>query len=103
MPNLHKELELGAKAKRLLDDEIYQTAFNGVRQAIHDKWAASPIRDVEGQNQLRLMLKLLGDLEANIVEIANTGTLSEIQIEQEKTLAKRAKEYALNLINGRGY
>jgi hypothetical protein len=90
-PNINKEAELGAKAEALLRDETYQNAVRSVREGIHIRWAASPITDVEGQHELRLMLKLLDDIEANIAEVVSTGKLAAVQIEQERAKEKRKK------------
>jgi hypothetical protein len=81
-PNVYKEAEMGGKAEALLRDETYQNAVRSVREGIHLKWAASPVTDYEGQHELRLMLKLLDDIEANIAEAARTGKLAAVQIEQ---------------------
>ncbi len=59
-----EELARGARAARLLSDPIFDDAFKVVEQAIMDLWAQSPIRDLEGQQLLRLELKLLGDVRA---------------------------------------
>ena len=83
-PNVFKESELGARAEALLRDETYQNAVRSVREGIHLKWANSPVADVEGQHELRLMLKLLDDIESNIFEVVRTGKLAAAQIEQEK-------------------
>lgn len=81
--NTQAELDRGFKAQQLLDNEIYQESIQTVREAILSQWAESPIRDHEGQHELRLMLKLLNDLTANIKTVADTGKLAQIQIERE--------------------
>jgi hypothetical protein len=93
--NLHADLEKGGRADQLIKSEAYQDAFKGVRQAILETWASSPIRDSEGQHELRLMLKLLEDLNGHIVSMVNTGKLAAAQIQHEnkaKEMAKRAIE-----------
>lgn len=82
--SLEKDAEVGRQAEMLLDNPIYRDSMFAVRDAIITAWQASPIRDTEGQHELRLMLKLLGDLEANIKRVAETGKLAKLQIEQEK-------------------
>ena len=77
------ELDRGFKAQQLLDNEIYQESIQTVRDAIIAQWSESPIRDHEGQHELRLMLKLLNDLTANIKTVADTGKLAQIQVERE--------------------
>jgi hypothetical protein len=87
--NAQEEIERGGKAQRLIDDEMYIESMAGVREAIIKQWEACPIRDKEGQHELKLMLKLLSDLQANIKTIADTGKLAQINIEREKSLLRR--------------
>jgi hypothetical protein len=69
--NPEADVTRGAKAQALLQNEIYQDAWKNVRNAIHEKWELSPVRDLEGQQQLHLMLKLLNDLQS-VFELAVT-------------------------------
>ena len=89
--SLEKESERGYQAQLLLDNPIYQESIQAVREAIFASWAASPVRDVDGQHELKLMLKLLGDLTANIKMVAETGKLAKIEIERQKTLLQKVK------------
>lgn len=88
-----KEAEQGRKAELLLDNPIYKDSIEAVREAIIAQWQACPIRDKEGQHELKLMLKLLNDLTANIRLVAETGKLAKLQIDQ--SLGRRAR----NLLN----
>lgn len=81
--DLLRESQDGIRAKALLEDPAFDNAIAKVRQGIFDRWASSPIADVQGQHELRLMLKLLNDIMANIREVADTGKLATLQIEQE--------------------
>lgn len=94
--SLEAELSKGLRAKQFIESEIYKDAFHKVRQGILDTWAESPIRDTEGQHELRLMLKLMDDINSNIVSMINTGKMAEKQIEQES----KAKELAKKALNG---
>lgn len=87
--NADKELERGRIAASLLDNEIYKEAVESVRTAIIDTWANSPIRDTEGQHELRLMLKCLNDIQGHVQQVMNTGTMAKIQQEEKKTLFDR--------------
>ncbi len=97
--SLEGDISKGTRASFLLKSDIYQESVGGVRKAIMDLWAKSPIRDTEGQHELRLMLKLLDDLEGHIVSMANTGKLAQKQLEHEKTLKDRAKAALQGLIS----
>lgn len=77
----HAELMTrGSKAKTLLQDPLLTGAFESVEKAIHDAWAASPIRDTEGQMHLRLMLKLLGDVRADLERAVEDGTIAASEL-----------------------
>lgn len=89
--SLEQEATKGNNAQRLLEE--ISPYFDLVKQAIVDKWETSPIADKEGQHELRLMRKLLGDLEANLKTAIETGKLARIQIEQDSMLT-RAKRFA---------
>ena len=77
----HAELlARGTKAKALLQDPLLIEAFSNVEKAIHDAWATAPIRDVEGQMHLRLMLKLLGDVKADLEQAVTDGTMAAAEL-----------------------
>ncbi len=84
--SLHEQVRLGAEAKRALDDPALAKAFEDVEAAILNKWATSPLGDKDGQHELRLMLKLLGDLRANLEQAVNDGKLAanELKITEQR-------------------
>ena len=82
--SLEQEAGQGLQAERLLEDLSPYLAM--VREAIVQKWESSPVGDKEGQHELRLMRKLLGDVEANIKTAIETGKLARIQIERDSKL-----------------
>jgi hypothetical protein len=94
-----QEYAKGQKADQLLANETFKDAMAKVRQGIFDKWAESPIRDTEGQHELKLMLKLLDDLEANIRSVANTGKLALKQIEHERTIKEQIRQAGRGLMS----
>ena len=60
---IDSELRRGEQARQLLQNELYTDAVSAVRQAIIDKWISAPMRDLEGQHELKLMLKVLGEVD----------------------------------------
>ena len=82
--SLTKDLDRALQAKQLLENHIYAEAIELVRNGIINAWENSPIRDTEGQHELRLMLKLLNDLQNNIKRVVDSGKLAEIEIERQK-------------------
>ena len=62
--NLTDDVSRGAEAKALLETPAFVRAMENVRTAIHERWESAPVRDVEGQHELKLMLKLLNDVQS---------------------------------------
>jgi hypothetical protein len=67
--NLPNAIRDGAEAESLLRHPTFVRAVSNVRQAIHERWESSPISDTQGQHELRLMLKLLTDIQT-VLEVA---------------------------------
>ena len=93
MPDVHHVSDAvmrtrAAKAKALLDDPELTQAFNGVRQSLLDRFEACPIRDIEGQHEIKLMLKLLSDVRANLHSVVDTGKVIEYRL----SMLERAKK-----------
>lgn len=84
-----EELQRGRIAQSLLENEIYREAIDAVRNGIIGQWESCPIRDHEGQHELKLMLKLLNDLQSNIKTVLDTGKLVKVQIEREKWVFRK--------------
>jgi hypothetical protein len=92
--NVYEEDARGRQATELLDNAMFREAVDTLRQSLIDKWLSSPIRDIEGQHELRLMTKLLGDIESYISNIAKTGKMAAIQLEKEHN-AQRLKKFGI--------
>jgi hypothetical protein len=84
--DLSQELQRGAQAQSILDSEVYKDCVSQVRNAIITAWENSPVRDTEGQHELRLMLKLFNDLQTNIKTVADTGKLAKLHVESESKM-----------------
>ena len=93
---LDTDIRRGKQAEHLMELEAFKLATSSVRQAIMDKWASSPIRDTEGQHELRLMLKLLDDLMGNLKLAIDNGKFACNELEIERTLAEKAKRAFTN-------
>lgn len=82
--NEQAKIDRGSRVERLLKDPEFDAAFQNTRQAIFEKIEQTPIRDVEGLTQLRLCLKLLGDVRANLEHAVRDGKVAAYNIEQAK-------------------
>lgn len=88
---LLKEASRGAMAKGVIENEVYREAMSIVESDILEKWKASPIRDTEGQLALRLKWQCLQEIKGYIKDVMETGKLAETVLEENRTLAQRAR------------
>jgi hypothetical protein len=86
--NLEEDSAAGSNAERILSD--VSPYFDMVEAAILDTWKKSPVADEKGQHELRLMMKLLGDVKSNLKTTIENGKLAKVQIERDN-LIDRAK------------
>jgi len=86
------DVSRGTRAKTLYESEPFRDAMNSVRAAIIDKWANSPIADIDGQHELRLMLKIHGDFEQNLISVINSGKMAEHTILAEAKVKEAKKK-----------
>ena len=91
--NLNAEVDRGAKAEKLLNDPILDEAFGLVRTAIIEKWEVTPLRDRDGAHELKLMLKLLGDVRANLEQAVADGKLAAAELKQQARRDQSPAEY----------
>ena len=82
--SLDADLDRASRAKALLDNPTLQEAFDLVAKAIHEAWEAAPVRDAEGQQILKLQLKLLGDVRANLERAIADGKLAAHELEHRR-------------------
>lgn len=86
--SIDTELRRGEQARQVIENPIYSEAIAAVKQGIFDKWANAPMRDREGHHELKLMLKLLGELTGYIETTMQTGKMASMQLEQERKMTK---------------
>lgn len=79
-----EKIDRASKAEKILNSPLYIESFENTRQAIFQKIEQTPIRDTEGLTQLRLCLKLLTDVRANLERVLKDGKVAEFEIEQRK-------------------
>lgn len=85
---LSDEVQRGDLATAVLDNPVYVESWDMVRAGIIQAWENAPIRDKEGQNELKLMLKVMTDVRKTIEQTMQTGKLAKIQIEQEGLVSR---------------
>jgi hypothetical protein len=90
------EISAGTRAQRLLEDEVLTKAFEDVRAAIIERWESAPIRDVEGQHELKLMLRVLSDVRGNLELAVHNGKLAAEDLRMQNRALSPAEWRALN-------
>ena len=75
------------KAERILNDEIFKESFESVRQARLQKFESAPVGDADGMMKVRLCLKLLTDVRANLEAVIRDGKVEEFNIQEKKRLS----------------
>lgn len=83
---IEADLDRAARAKAVIDNPTFQESFDLVRQAIHEQWESAPIRDHDGAHELKLMLKLLGDVKAQLERAIADGTIAAHELDRRRTL-----------------
>lgn len=87
------EIARGEQARQVIENELYKEAFGSVREGIIQAWEAAPQRDIEGQHELKLMLKLLTDVQKNIERVMTTGKMAKIQVEREGLVRRTVERF----------
>lgn len=90
---LRSEASRGQRAAELMQDPLMAEAFALLDERFNQQWADSPARDTEGRERIWLMKKLLKNVGDHLAEIAMTGKLAALELEQNKSRAQKAKEW----------
>lgn len=91
MTTLDRRLDLGNRAKEVLDNEAFTAAFEATEQEVIEQWTNSPARDAEGREKLWQYLMLLRKVRANLQTTLETGKLAQLELQHKQTLAERAR------------
>ena len=89
---LEHRINRGSRAKEIIENEIYQEAFEALEQEILLQWGESPARDQEGREKLYLMLGITRRVKAILQSVMETGKLAEVELVHKQTMLDRAKE-----------
>ena len=94
---LRKELDRGAKARAVLDSELFQEAVKVIEDDTLTKWKISPIRDVEGREALRLKWQVIQEIVTHLKDVMMTGKMASQELNRKLTLVERVKRSARGL------
>ncbi len=79
-----KAVDRAAKAQALLDNPMFDESFALVRTALLERLENWSLQDPNGAEKLRMMLKLLRDVRANIEQALRDGKVSAFRLDEER-------------------
>ena len=89
------EIIRGNEAERLLNGPLFKESFQKVKDGLIEALMRCPMGDKETQHQIALSLQLLGKVQSNIAEVAQTGRLAlHTKQEREGWLKKQLRKVA---------
>ena len=69
------------RAKQLLDDELFNEAFEMIAMDCLAQWKETPVRDTEARERLWMMIKLNDRLKLHYESIINDGKIASKEAE----------------------
>lgn len=91
----------GREAQALLDNPLLKEALDTLRKATVDQWAASDMRDSQGQLLLLQLMKTQDRFEGLLRGIVDTGKLAQRRIDLDALRDEpRARQFFRKLVNG---
>jgi len=66
------------KAKNLLSNELFNEAFEVIRQDLMNRWSASGSTELEARESIWLAMRLLDRLYGHITSIVETGHMNKV-------------------------
>lgn len=78
-----EQINRGDDAERLLSNYLFKESFDTVRSGIVNSMEQSALGDQSTHNRLVIALQLLNKIEKNIIEVAQTGKMVKMQLENK--------------------
>jgi len=95
MATIEQRIYEGARAKDVLDNEVFQQVFDDIEKELFQAWTESPARDAEGRERIHQYLAMLRKVKAHLTTTMETGALAKLDLEHKKTMSERAKAFLL--------
>lgn len=88
---LHRDKDRGAKAERLLADDMLVEAFRTLREAYEAAWRTSEARDTDGRERLWQAVQIVGKVESHLRSVAANGKAAQKEIDDIARHGERRK------------
>jgi phosphomevalonate kinase len=72
------EEERVGRAKNLLNDALFNEAFDVLRKDLLNRWEVSGSTEVEARESIWLAMRLLDRIHAHITSVVETGRMADI-------------------------
>ena len=72
------EEEREARAKNLLNNDLFNESFDVLRKDLMNRWESSGSPEVEARESIWLAMRLLDRIHAHISSIVETGRMNDI-------------------------
>jgi len=66
------------RAKALVDNPLFQEAFDVLKEDLMNRWAYSGSTDLEARESIWLAIRLLDKIRGHITSIVETGHMNEV-------------------------
>jgi hypothetical protein len=78
------EIKRGDEAEKILNNKVYQEAFEKVKTNIIQAMNDSPLSDDKTHNRLVIALQTLSQIEKALTDVMQTGRMAKIQVEDKR-------------------
>lgn len=78
----------GGDAARLLDSPLFKECCETIERTMAEQRRSVPLRETEMHTRLILMEQLYGNFLDFFKQIADTGRMADLQIQQKRSLAQ---------------
>lgn len=93
--DLLNDAHRGARAERLLSDELLTEAFATIEQTYIDAWKASGARDTDARERLWQAFQIVGKVRSHLLAIATDGKLAQKELDEIEAMGERKKVLGL--------
>ena len=76
------DLQREEKAQNLLNNELFNEAFEVLRKDLMDRWSVSGSTELEARESIWLAMRLLDKLYSHIQSIVETGHMNKVMDKQ---------------------
>jgi len=72
------DLQREEHAKRLLNDELLQEAFDTLREDLMSRWSHSGSTDLEARESIWLAIRMIEKIDGHLKSIVETGNMDKM-------------------------